>query len=64
MRMPLPFGKATNNLYYLHYSHKEIRARVQTTKFGLTTEKNNKLHHLKMWHIRLGHFQQITSHTS
>ena len=56
MRMPLPLGKARNNLYYLHNSNKQIRARVQRTKFGLNTENNNKLHYLKMWHIRLEHF--------
>lgn len=56
MKMSLLLGKARSKLYYLH---NDISKNIKASRHAAHTSQNNpdgqKLHKLKLWHIRLGH---------
>ena len=54
MRMPLLLGKTRGTLYYLR-KNTDAEFRNHATYICPNNIENEKLHNLKMWHIRSGH---------
>lgn len=55
MKMPLLLGKARSTLYYLHNdTSKDVKATRHAANANLNEQDCQKLHKLKLWHIRLG----------